>query len=118
MHIILGDQNAKVLEEKYTLLELDMLKLEEDGEQVQAYCLLENIPVDEIPKLEEFKDLHSNLLKNYRIKNWSYCEQAIEHLHGRWGKQLNSFYDEISQRVAKYKENDPGEDWDPTIQKF
>lgn len=118
MHIILTDENANHLKSKYTLLELDRVKLTPDQDPVTAYCVLEEIPFEELPKIEEFKNLHIKLMENYRKRNWNFCEQAIEHLHGRWGGQCNSFYDEISQRIAKYKEQEPGKDWDPAIKKY
>lgn len=118
MHIILGDDELEQLEEKYTLLEVDQIRFHADEEPVQAYCVLENIPVDEIPKLDEFTYLHKKLMENYNKQDWNFCEQALEHLQGRWGGQVDTFYAEISTRIAKYKENDPGADWDPAIQKF
>jgi len=118
MHIILGDDGFDQLADKYTLLELDQIRFHADEEPVQAYCVLENIPVDEVPKLEEFTHLHKKLMENYNKQDWNFCEQALEHLQGRWGGQMNTFYTEISSRIAKYKENSPGADWDPAIQKY
>ena len=118
MHIILGEENAQPLDEKYILLALDQIKFDPDDDAVQAYCVLENIPVDELAKAEEFTSLHGKLMKNYTKRDWNFCEQAIEHLMGKWGGQVDTFYAEISSRIAKYKENDPGEDWDYTIHKY
>lgn len=118
MHIILGNANAIELREKYTLLELDMIKYDPDKAAQPAYCVLENIPIPELPDLDQFAELHGKLIENYRKRNWNYCEQALEHLMGRWGSQMNSFYTELIQRIAKYKEEDPGEDWDYTIHKY
>jgi hypothetical protein len=118
MHIILGDDQVDQLQEKYTLLEVDQLCLFEGEGPIQAYCVLEHIPVDEIPKIEEFASLHKKLMENYSKKDWSFCEQALEHLQGRWGGQVDTFYEEIAQRIAKYKQEDPGADWTPVIQKY
>jgi hypothetical protein len=118
MHIILGEENAQDLFDKYTLLELDLIQVEPNSDPLQAYCVLEHIPVDEIPKIEEYKHLHDKLIENYRKGDWNFCEQALEHLHDKWGTQLNSFYDEISTRIAKYKETEPGDNWDPVIHKY
>lgn len=118
MNIILSEQSANTLEGKYTCLPLDLIKISSDKDAVQAYCVLEDIPITEINKIDEYKNLHEKMIENYRKKNWSFCEHAIEHLHGKWGGQMNSFYDEIMNRVAKYKEEDPGEDWDYSIHKY
>jgi len=118
MHIILGDDQIEKLEGKYTLLEVDQIRFHADEEPVQAYCVLDNIPVDELPKIDEFTDLHKKLIENYNKQDWNFCEQALEHLQGRWAGQMDTFYAEISSRIAKYKENDPGADWDPALNKY
>ena len=68
--------------------------------------------------IEQNTNLHRKLIENYRKKNWDYCEQAIEHLKGLWNGEVDSFYNEIEQRVAKYKEQDPGADWDAVIHQY
>jgi len=118
MHIILGDDQKSQLEDKYTLLELDQIRFAPDDDSVQAYCVLENIPVDELPKLHELSHLHSKLMENYCKQNWNFCEQALEHLQGRWGGQLDTFYTEIAERIAKYKSQDMSNEWDPALQKY
>jgi len=118
MHIIIGESNAQQLRNKYTLLELDMIKHDPNKPAHPAYCVLEDIPITELPELDQFSELHQKLVENYRKRNWNYCEQALEHLMGRWGGSVNTFYAELSQRIDKYKEEDPGEDWDYTIHKY
>lgn len=120
MHIIFGNEINEEIEKKYTLLELDQMKLDPNGPVLEAYCLIDakEIPVQELTQIEIYKNLHDNLMKNYRKKDWNFCEQAIEHLHGRWGGSVNSFYDEISQRIAKYKQQDPGPDWNGVYEKY
>ncbi len=120
MHIIFGKQTAEQMSEKYTLLELDRIQVEPDGVLIDTYCVVdkEQIPLVEVTQIENFKNLHNKLMENYRRKDWNFCTQALEHLHGRWGGSINSFYDEISSRIAKYKEQDPGADWDGSIKKY
>ena len=113
MHIIFGNTVAEELKEKYTVLELDRLQIEPQGPVLDSYCILEKeqIPLDDVWKIENLQGLHNKLMENYRKKNWSFCEQALEHLRNAWGGTVNTFYDEISSRIAKYKEQDPGPDW-------
>lgn len=117
MHIIFGAESAKQASSKYTVLELDRIRLEPLGPVIDTYCVIETIPLEEIAYLENYLNLHTKLMENYRRRDWNFCEQALEHLHGRWGGAMNSFYDEISQRVAKYKQQDPGESWDGIYEK-
>lgn len=118
MNIIFGRENAVALADKYTVLELDTIKITPDGPTLTAFCAVENIPLMDMPKVESMKALHENLLINYRKKDWNYCTQALEHLVGFWGHDLDTFYDSISSRIATYSESDPGEDWDGVVVKF
>ena len=117
MHIIFGDDQAHALSEKYTVVELDTIKFMPSGTMATAYAVIETVPIDDLPTLEFQKDLHKNFIENYRKKNWSFCEQAIENLLGSFGKELDSFYAAIQERVNNYKDNDPGDDWDYAITK-
>lgn len=120
MNIIFGREAAEESSDKYTVLELDRIQLEPTGPVIDAYCIVEKeqIPLAEIPQLENITRLHNKLMENYRRRDWNFCQQALDHLHGKWGGELNSFYDEISNRIAKYKEQDPGPDWNGVYEKY
>ena len=120
MHIIFGNETAQELAETYTVLELDQIQLEPTGPVLNSYCVIDkdHVQLQDIGKMESIINLHTKLMENYRKKNWSFCEQAVEHLHGTFNGTLNSFYDEISTRIAKYKEQDPGPDWNGVYEKY
>lgn len=117
MNIIIDPNQVKELEEKYVVLELDTLKLVPGDQTVTAYCVVEHVPVMDLPQVESMKDLHKNLLVNYRKRDWNYCTQAIEHLLGFWNGEVDSFYQDLMSRIAKYIEQDPGENWDGMVEK-
>lgn len=117
MNIIIDPEQIEELSKKFTVLELDTFKLPQQDKTLTAYCVVENIPIMEIPQIDRKKNLHENLMINYRKKDWNYCEQALEHLIGSWNKELDSFYEEIASRIAKYKEQDPGDAWNGIIEK-
>lgn len=113
MNIIFGHQLTEQLREKYTVLELDTFRI--DGQDVTSYCLVENIGLMEIANIEQFSTLHANLIKNYKIRNWKFCEDALEHLMGKWNGELDSFYMEMASRVGQYRQHEPEPDWQPII---
>ena len=115
MNIIFKD-NAKEIQEKYTVLDLDTF-LMPDGAVHTACCVVENIPITELSQTPSLKELHSNLIENYAKKNWSYCEQAIEQLVGKWGGELDSFYAELQTRINHLKTQDLDDSWTPVISK-
>ena len=119
MHIIIGEPNADFMKERYTLLPLDKIRVAGSDSAHTAYCVLDkdDIAVQDAVKLDEHVNLHKKLMENYYKKNWNFCEQALELLEGSWQGSIDTFYSEISARVAKYKEHDPGVDWDGIIDK-
>lgn len=117
MHIIFGKDNISELKAKYTVLTLDTFRLPGETEPVTAYCIIDKVPLEEMVQLDAWQDLHENLLREYQIKNWKYCEDALEHLRGRWQGELDTFYQDLAARISQYKVQDPGEHWQGIIDK-
>lgn len=111
MHIIFGQDEARALENKYTVLELDTFKFENTDLRVPAYCIVENIAITDLPELERMKNLHAELIQNYKAMNWDFCLQALEHLRGAWGGEADSFYADLGTRINQHIKTPPGPDW-------
>jgi hypothetical protein len=117
VNIIIDPEQIEQYREKYTVLELDTIRIAPTNQLVTAYCVVDTIPIVELPLTASKMDLHNNLLINYRKRDWNYCHQALEHLVGSWNKELDSFYEDIRVRINNYMENDPGNEWDGVIEK-
>jgi hypothetical protein len=113
MNIIFGD-SLNIIPDHYTVLELDTFRHPGKSETNTAYCLIEKLAIDEYSNLEHYKTLHADVIKYYKQRYWDYCEKAIGGLMGRWGGELDSFYEDLLKRVVGYKESEPPEDWDGT----
>jgi hypothetical protein len=109
MNIIFGDAIHNV-PDSYTILELDTFRLA-DGSQSTAYCVVEKIPLADFDKLEAYKKVHADLLTNYRAREWTYCEHAIDGLMGKWNGELDTFYLDLLQRVTTYRQTLLEDDW-------
>jgi hypothetical protein len=115
MNIVLGKENIEHIGETYIALELDRFLFSGADQTISAYCILEKIPLEEMLVLANLRDLHDNLIQNYRKRDWNYCLQAIDYLEGRWNGHLDSFYADLRQRVEKYMICQLADDWDGTI---
>ena len=113
MNIIFGDNVAEQAREKYTVLELDTFRFKDTT--ATAYAILEQIPLQEMGALSEFMDLHSTLMREYNKRNWKYCEDAIEHLNGKWNSELDTFYTELHERVQTLKTQSLDDTWTGVI---
>ena len=111
MHIIFGDA-VKEIPDSYTVLELDTFRFVKEGTVQTAYCIVEQMPIQELGLIDAQRKVHQDIIRYYREREWNYCEHAIEGLMGKWNGELDSFYTDLLNRVKYYKENEPDADWD------
>ncbi len=99
MEIIFGRENAIKLREKYTVLDLETV--EKDGVSLEVFCLIpaDKISLGDLPTLEQYTNLHAEFLAGYAKKEYDYCRQCIEHLTGKFGGEVDTFYEEILNRI-------------------
>jgi len=99
MYIIFDHDNFKYIDEKYLILELDTFKVDDDT--FSSYCLIdsESIDINSISNIENSKNLHNELIRNYKKGDYKFCTDVIGHLRGRFGGELDSFYDVILERI-------------------
>ena len=112
--ILFGQETAKGLSDRYTVLELDDIAVKGKTEPVKIYTVLdpEELGYDVIPALQQYVDLHSKLRKNYKKQDWKFCIDAISELRGKFAGTLDSYYDIITDRIEDYKKNPPPREWD------
>ena len=119
MQIIIGEPPAGLVE-KYVVLELETIKYSEESDPVTAYCVVdgEHVSLEEVSEIKQYSDTHRALMLNYYKQNWSFCDQAIETLRGKFKGEVDSFYDVLSTRIAEYKKGKIGSDWDGILRKY
>jgi hypothetical protein len=105
MYIVYDTNNAiESLRSKYLVLELDTVEFS-DGKLAHAYAVVdsEHISFQELPLISNITELHEQLLENYRDQNWDFCIEAISNLRGNFKGELDTFYDELEQRIEILK---------------
>lgn len=120
MNIIFATrEEAEDLRQKYIVLELDSFQMPNLPDAVVSWCVIDtsSVTIGDLPSMTQYVDLHNNMMRNYRLRNWKYCEDALEHLVGKWRGDVDSFYANLDQRIKHYQDNDPGPDWNGTIEK-
>jgi hypothetical protein len=119
MNIIFETEVTPEIAEKYTLLELDTFRRTSDGKVQKSFCVLtnEDITLQEIALIERQKELHANLIKNYKKQDWNYCQEALSNLYGKWKGEVDTFYTVLSKRITEFREKHPEDqkDWDHII---
>ena len=117
MHIIFGEEIGQAAAEKHIVLELDTFEIKGRESPITAYALVEHVPLQDMPALNHFHNLHTNLMVEYRKRNWKYCEDAMEHLQGKWNGDLDTFYTELNTRIQQLKTESLPNHWSGTVLK-
>lgn len=117
MNIIFGKEQADAVKDKYPVLELDLIQIGESGPVVTAYCAVENIPLEEIVNIVDTRAQHDTLIESYRNQQWDKALQLIDQLTGCWGGELDTFYQELENRIEKLKTQKLNDNWSPIITK-
>ena len=120
MNIVLENDVTDDIKEKFMLVELDSFQHEPNAVAIKSYAVItkDEINLQEIQNVKQYIDLHNNLMKNYRMKNWKFCEDAIEHLTGKFRGELDSFYTVLTERINALKDITLAEEWTPHIQQY
>lgn len=95
MNIIFDEKTAKELAEKYTILELDTVMQPGLSEPVTLHALVEISNVADLATLAFFKEMHSDMIRDYKRGNWERAMELCGGLMGQFAAQLDSFYENV-----------------------
>lgn len=100
MQLIFGKENAEELRQRYTVLELETMNI--DGKALEVFCVIptEKIALGEISVIDHSVKLHNDFVNAIKDNNRKLCEDLYIHLIGKFGGEVDSFYEEILKRFA------------------
>ena len=100
MQIIFSRAVAQELQSQHTVLELETIT--KDGVTVEAFCVVpaDRINLAELPQLEHNCKLHQAFVDAYKTQDYKICNDLYPHLLGRFGGELDTFYQEIVRRIV------------------
>ena len=100
MQIVWNKEIAEKLMNTHTVLELETFKV--NGADLTAYCIVppEKIGISGFAMLDTHTNLHNEFISALKQKNYQLCRDVSEHLLGKFGGELDSFYEEILKRIA------------------
>jgi hypothetical protein len=100
MQIVFNRVNADQLREKYTVLELEAVTV--NDQTLEAFCV---VPVEhiamEMATLEYNVSLHEQLVLAIKNNDTDTCISIIPDLLGKFGGELDSFYEIVLARCKE-----------------
>lgn len=102
MQIIFGKEIVAQVRERHTCLELETFEVAGQG-PITAYCVLDaaHVVLSEMPDLERLTTLHQAIVDAWNRKDYGTVTHGIEHVYGKFGGQLDTFYDELNKRIKE-----------------
>ena len=99
MYIIWGNEAFEKLKDNYTLLPLE--NIVRNGIEMPTYCVIaaDNIGFQDLPTLDQDIALHNEFLDSYNRMDTERCQELGLVLKGRFGGEVDSFYEEILNRI-------------------
>ena len=110
--IILGEETASAVENELFSVELDSIAVKGKKDSVRIFTVLGNNEwVFKNTNWYFNQQQHEKFLQLYRGQSWMSAEKFANDLRDGW-PDMADYYDIMLDRIAEYKENSPGEDWD------
>lgn len=103
MDIIFSREVAEELSQKYLILELEQHQVED--KILETFCVIQPEKlINEVTMLDHWKKLHEEFVQANKDKNGKLCRDLAEYLRGKWGGELDEFYDIVCSRFALEQE--------------
>jgi hypothetical protein len=100
MQIVWDKEAIKELRKKHTVLELETFPV--NGEMFSAWCVVPAEKIStELANINAYVELHEGFIKAFKEKDAKLCNDIAEHLMGKFGGELDTFYEEILSRINK-----------------
>ena len=101
MQVIFSRQVADELRDRYTILELETFEVQD--QILETFCVVsgEKMNLADLPHLADHIKMHEEFIEQLKQKNYKFCMDAIEQLMGKFGGDLDSFYEIILERCQK-----------------
>jgi len=105
--LVIGPKTYEYVKEEYLCLELDCLAVKGKTEGVNIYTI-----VDKNTANLSFSRTHKDFIKLYRKQEWDRLDVYYKTLKNAFNGEMKEYYDMMMERVAEYKINPPGVNWD------
>ena len=110
--IILGEETAHAVEEELYCVELDKIAVKGKEDAIRIFTVLGRTDwVFHNTNWYALDQQHDKFLQFYRGQKWTFAEKWANDLRDAW-PDMEDYYTIMLNRIEKYKENAPGEDWD------
>jgi adenylate cyclase len=111
--LVIGSRTAEKATAKFATMEIDLIQVKGKKQPEAVFTVLGRGEVDQDRRCQDLKALNAQMLVSYRQQKWDEALALID----RCRKSANGFdvaglYDMYVERIAAYRADPPGADWD------
>ena len=111
--VILGADTAAAVKDRFAVVALDAIRVKGKSEPEHIFALLGDQAMRADERFGELSARHDAMLAHYQAGQWARAAKALDEaraLSAPFG--LATYYDIYAARIAGYRKNPPGKDWD------
>ena len=108
--IVIGE-DTHVAAPEFAALELDLIAVKGKEEAVRIYALMGDRAMRDSDDFKRLTEVQSRMLTAYRAQRWDQAEALLADCQDH-DDSLAMLYELYAERIAYYRENDPGAKWD------
>ncbi|HUC47860.1 MAG TPA: adenylate/guanylate cyclase domain-containing protein [Xanthobacteraceae bacterium] len=111
--MVIGSRTAEAAKGRFAVMEVDLILVKGKKQPEAVFTVLGRAEVEHDPRCVELRDLNAQMLARFRRQDWDGALALIR----RCRKSANGFdvaglYDMYEERIAAYRAQPPGPDWD------
>jgi adenylate cyclase len=111
--LVIGSRTAEGAKQKFVTMEIDLIQVKGKTQPEVVFAVLGRAEVEQDPRCGELRDVNAQMLARFRKQDWDEALNLID----RCRKITNGFdvaglYDMYVERIATYRADPPGADWD------
>jgi adenylate cyclase len=113
LKVVIGSRTAEIAKQKFATMEIDLIQVKGKSQPEAVFTVLGRAEVEQDQRCRDLRDLNAQMLARYRKQDWDVALDLIN----RCRKLANGFevaglYDMYEERIAAYRADPPGADWD------
>ena len=110
--VVIGENTLNNLNSRFATLPLDRIAVKGKLVAVSIFTLLGDGNFESSPEFQKLKGVHESMIDAYRAQDWDKAEQLCKDCREIDSGAMAGFYDLYEERIAEYREDSPGADWD------
>lgn len=109
--MVIGDKTNDQVRDEYFTLRLDKIAVKGKNEGVNIYTVLKATPEQKID-WDKDRAYHGHMLADYGAQRFKDAAAQCKDLKGKFGGQLDGYYDMWIERCLEMSKSPPGKNWD------